>query len=213
MPAAALAETVDRVARAASRDEVRPILTGILVSVGGVDPDDGRHRLLPALRQADRARAAPSREPLEANVPARAMRELAPGRRPERVEEVEIALPGNQVVFRAGDVALSSRLIEGQFPNYRQLLPERSTTTCGCRAASCSTSTRRIRYLAQRNAPLQARLRGGGADGRGGDARDRRRQRGDAVRRSAARRWRSRSTRSSSSRGSRASRPRSSSCG
>ena len=33
MPAAALAETVERVARAASRDEVRPILTGILVSV------------------------------------------------------------------------------------------------------------------------------------------------------------------------------------
>ncbi len=52
MPAAPLAETVDRVARAASRDEVRPILTGIMVSVEGVDPDDGRHRLLPARRSS-----------------------------------------------------------------------------------------------------------------------------------------------------------------
>ena len=30
----------------------------------------------------------------------------------------------NQVVFEAGGVVLSSRLIDGQFPNYRQLLPD-----------------------------------------------------------------------------------------
>ena len=88
MPAAALAETVDRVARAASRDEVRPILTGIMVSVEELDPDDGRHRLLPALGQADRARAGAPRRPFEANVPARAMRELARVVSQNGVEEV-----------------------------------------------------------------------------------------------------------------------------
>ena len=62
--------------------------------------------------------------PFEANVPARAMRELARVVSQNDIEEVEIALPGNQIVFRAGNVTLSSRLIEGQFPSYRQLLPD-----------------------------------------------------------------------------------------
>ena len=61
---------------------------------------------------------------LEANVPARALRELARIIGSPRREEVEIALPRNQAVFRVGGVVLSSRLIEGQFPSWRQLIPE-----------------------------------------------------------------------------------------
>ena len=76
MPAPALAETVERVARAASRDEVRPILTGIMVSVEGnsltmVATDS--YRL--SVKRTELADAVA--EPFEANVPARAMRELA----------------------------------------------------------------------------------------------------------------------------------------
>ena len=58
LPAAPLATTIDLVARAASRDEVRPILTGVLRQAEGDDADDGRDRLLPAQRQAHRARGA-----------------------------------------------------------------------------------------------------------------------------------------------------------
>jgi len=154
MPAGALAETVDRVARAASRDEVRPILTGIMVSVEEstltmVATDS--YRL--SVKRTELSGDAPG--PFEANVPARAMRELARIVSQNGVEEVEIALPGNQIVFRAGSVQLSSRLIEGQFPNYRQLLPDAFDHDVRLPRSELLDVTRRIRYLAQRNAPLK----------------------------------------------------------
>jgi len=154
MPAAALAETVERVARAASRDEIRPILTGILVSVEGstltmVATDS--YRL--SVKRTELEDGAPSE--FEANVPARAMRELARVVAQHGVEEVEIALPGNQIVFRAGGVTMSSRLIEGQFPNYRQLLPDAFDHDVRLPRSELLDVTRRVRHLAQRNAPLK----------------------------------------------------------
>jgi len=154
MPAPALAETVDRVARAASRDEVRPILTGIMVSVEEstltmVATDS--YRL--SVKRTELAEAVAA--PFEANVPARAMRELARVVSQNGVEEVQVAMPGNQIVFGAGNVTLSSRLIEGQFPNYRQLLPDAFDHDVRLPRAELLDVTRRIRYLAQRNAPLK----------------------------------------------------------
>ena len=155
MPATALAETVDRVARAASRDEVRPILTGIMVNVEGstltmVATDS--YRL--SVKRTELADGAPA--PFEANVPARAMRELARiVSADDDIQEVEIALPGNQIVFRAGGVTLSSRLIDGQFPNYRQLLPDAFDHDVRLPRSELLDVTKRIRYLAQRNAPLR----------------------------------------------------------
>jgi DNA polymerase-3 subunit beta len=154
MPAGALAETIDRVARAASRDEVRPILTGILVSVDGdtltmVATDSYR------LSVKHTKLEAPVGAQLEANVPARALRELARIVGQTGVEEVEIAMPGNQIVFRAGHYQLSSRLIDGQFPSYRQLLPDAFDHEVRLPKSELLDVTRRIRHLAQRNAPLR----------------------------------------------------------
>lgn len=154
MPAAALAETVERVARAASRDEVRPILTGIMVSVEGskltmVATDS--YRLSVKHTELEQA---PS-QPFEANVPARALRELARVVSQTGVETVDIALPGNQIVFRAGPFVLSSRLIEGQFPSYRQLLPDSFDYEVRLPRGDLLDVVRRVRHLAQRNAPLR----------------------------------------------------------
>ncbi len=154
MPAAALAETIERVARAASRDEVRPILTGILVSVEGdrltmVATDSYRLSV-----KHTTLGSAPG-EGLEANVPARALRELARIVSATGVEEIEIAMPGNQIIFRAGSYQLSSRLIDGQFPSYRQLLPDSFDHDVRLPKAELLDVTKRIRHLAQRNAPLR----------------------------------------------------------
>lgn len=154
MPADALAETVERVARAASRDEVRPILTGIMVSVADstltmVATDS--YRLSVKHTQLDRA----PETPLEANVPARALRELARIVGQTGVDTVEIALPGNQIIFRAGGYTVNSRLIDGQFPSYRQLLPDSFDHDIRLPRAELLDVTRRIRHLAQRNAPLR----------------------------------------------------------
>jgi DNA polymerase-3 subunit beta len=154
LPAGALAATVERVARAASRDEVRPILTGILVSASGdtltmVATDSYR------LSVKHTKLEAPVPAELEANVPARALRELSRIVTQDGIDEVEIARPGNQVVFRAGTTVLSSRLIDGQFPNYRQLVPESFEHEVRLPREELLEACRRISQLAQRNAPLK----------------------------------------------------------
>ena len=61
----------------------------------------------------------------------------------------------NQVVFSIDGVILSSRLIEGQFPNYRQLLPESFEHEFRLAGAELTDVVRRISLLAQKNAPLR----------------------------------------------------------
>ncbi len=154
LPARPLAETIDLVARAASRDEVRPILTGVLVQAEGerltmVATDSYRLSVKHASLET------PLSEPLEANVPARALRELARIISAEGADEVEIAMPRNQAIFRTAGVTLSSRLIEGQFPSWRQLIPETFEHEVRLPREEFLEITRRISQLAQRNAPLR----------------------------------------------------------
>jgi DNA polymerase III subunit beta len=154
LPAKPLAETIDRVARAASRDEVRPILTGVLFHAEGstltmVATDS--YRL--SVKHTELESALPTA--IEANVPARALRELARVVGQGGAEVVSLSLERNQAVFRAGDVLLSSRLIEGQFPSWRQLIPESFEHEVRLPREELLEVARRISQLAQRNAPLR----------------------------------------------------------
>ena len=178
IPAAALAETVERrrprrlARRHAPGPDRRP---GQRQRRGD---DDGRHRLLPARGQADRARAARSA--------ASSRRTSRPGRcaswaassPPTASRRSRSACCRNQAVFRAGAIVLNTRLIDGQFPNFRQLLPESYEHDVRLPRQEFLDVTRRVSQLAQRNAPLRLSLRPGRADGRRLDAR-RRRRRGD----------------------------------
>ncbi len=154
LPAAPLAATIDLVARAASRDEVRPILTGVLLQAEGntltmVATDS--YRLSVKHTQLD----GPVSQTLEANVPAKALRELARIIAASGADEVEISLPRNQAVFSVAGVILSSRLIEGQFPSWRQLIPEAFEHDVHLPREEFLEIAKRISQLAQRNAPLR----------------------------------------------------------
>jgi DNA polymerase-3 subunit beta len=91
----------------------------------------------------------------EVNVPARALQELARVGATAGDDELGISVLQNQVVFSLGRVILSSRLIDGQFPNYRQLLPESFEHELRVSAAELAEVVRRISLLAQKNAPLR----------------------------------------------------------
>ena len=65
------------------------------------------------------------------------------------------SLPRNQAVFRPARVVLSSRLIEGQFPSWRQLIPESFEHEVRLPREELLEIARRISQLAQRNAPLR----------------------------------------------------------
>lgn len=154
IPAEAIASTVELVARAASRDDMRPVLTGVLVSAAGEEM---------TMVATDSYRLAVKRTELkggiggelEANIPARALRELARIVAAEGVEEVAVSLLRNQAVFGAGGILLSTTLIEGQFPNFRQLLPESYEHDVRLPRGELLDVTRRVSQLAQRNAPLR----------------------------------------------------------
>ncbi len=157
IPAAALAETVELVARAASRDDMRPVLTGVFVTASGEEMTmvaTDSYRL--AVKRTDLQR--PIGGELEANIPARALRELGRIVGGGEVEEVAVRLLPNQAVFEAGAIVLNTRLIDGQFPNFRQLLPESYEHDVRLPRAEFLEVARRVSQLAQRNAPLRLSL-------------------------------------------------------
>jgi DNA polymerase-3 subunit beta len=160
VPAPAFIETVNRVARAASRDEARPHLTGVLVSAGGselrmVATDSYRLSV-----KETKLEHALERE-LEVNVPVRALQELTRIASSDGAEAINVTALENQVVFTAGDVVLSSRLIEGRFPNYKQLLPETYEHELRMSRAELLDVVKRISLLAQKNAPLRLKFEEG----------------------------------------------------
>jgi len=154
MPAQAFVNTIVTVARAASRDETRPVLTGILVSASGsqlrmVATDSYR------LSVKETVLEPPLDGSFEANVPARALQELARIAQQGSGESLSVGVGSNQVVFEVDDAVLSSRLIDGQFPNYRQLLPENFEHELRLVGTELTEVVRRISLLAQKNAPLR----------------------------------------------------------
>jgi DNA polymerase III subunit beta len=154
IPAAALEQSIDLVARAASRDDMRPVLTGVFVTASGkemtmVATDSYRLAVKRTELEADLGGE------IEANIPARALRELGRILSSEGAGEAVISLLTNQAVFRAGSILLLTRLIDGQFPNFRQLLPESFEHDVRLPRSDFLDVTRRVSQLAQRNAPLR----------------------------------------------------------
>jgi DNA polymerase III subunit beta len=154
LSAQAFVATALKVAGSASRDETRPVLTGILVSASErelrmVATDS--YRLSVKQTQLEAALSSS----FEVNVPARALQELARVAAHAGDDELTISVRQNQVLFTLGRVILSSRLIDGQFPNYRQLLPESFEHELRIAGAELTDVVRRISLLAQKNAPLR----------------------------------------------------------
>src|SRR5579862_6662284 len=154
LPVQAFVSTALKVAGSASRDETRPVLTGILVSASErelrmVATDS--YRL--SVKETKLDSALPSS--FEVNVPARALQELARVAAGSEDAQLNISVLQNQVVFGLDGVILSSRLIDGQFPNYRQLLPESFEHELRIAGAELTEVVRRISLLAQKNAPLR----------------------------------------------------------
>lgn len=160
LPAPLIAAAADRVARAASRDDTRPVLTGVLVRIdpaGLTTVATDSYRL--AVRQAP-LEGGPA-EAVEALVPARALGEAQRAAALAGAAEVEVVLGESRGVFRAGDVRLTTRLIAGQFPDYRQLIPERFDHELRLDRAEFLGVLSRIGVIAQRNTPVRLSLADG----------------------------------------------------
>jgi DNA polymerase-3 subunit beta len=154
LPADAFVTTALKVAGSASRDETRPVLTGILVSASErelrmVATDSYR------LSIKETQLAEPLAKGFEVNVPARALQELARIAGHGDDEGLRVTVRQNQILFEVGRIVLSSRLIDGQFPNYRQLVPDTFEHELTVSAGEIADVVRRVSLLAQKTAPLR----------------------------------------------------------
>jgi DNA polymerase-3 subunit beta len=148
----ALVETVDKVSRSYSRDETRPVLTGVLVSF-----EDSRVRMV----TTDSYRLSVKETPLEATfegsiesiVPARALQEVKRIFAGSEEDGVQISLNENQAVFRIGDVILGANLTAGNFPEYRRLLPEAFEREISVSREELIDTLRRVNLFVQRQNP------------------------------------------------------------
>src|SRR5688500_3000132 len=148
---AAFAEAVGQVARAASRDEARPVLTGVLLEVsreGVVLVATDSYRL------AVRDLVATADGEAKAIVPERALTEAGRAAADQKAD-VEAFTNGSQIAFRVGGLTLTSRLIEGEFPNYRQLLPETYEARLTISRQQLLEAVRRVGLLARDTTPVR----------------------------------------------------------
>jgi DNA polymerase III subunit beta len=154
LPSQAFVDTALQVSRSASRDETRPVLTGVLVSAG-----ERELRMVATDSYRLSVKRTTLEEPLsgtiEANVPARALGELARIVQGADLSQLTVSMGQNQIVFELGETVLSSRLLDGQFPNYRQLLPDSVEHELRLSTSELVDVVRRISLLAQKNAPLR----------------------------------------------------------
>jgi DNA polymerase III subunit beta len=153
MPGESLVETVEKVSRSYSRDETRPVLTGILISF-----EDSRVRMVTtdsyrlSIKETELATALFD-GPKEAIIPARAMQEVSRIFSGSDEGSIEVSLSENQALFQIGDVVFGTRLIDGNFPEYRRLLPSGFEREIAVSREKLIETLRRVNLFAARQTP------------------------------------------------------------
>jgi DNA polymerase III subunit beta len=152
MTGEALVDTIEKVSRSYSRDETRPVLTGILISF-----EDNRVRMVTtdsyrlSIKETELATTFDGNR--EAIIPARAMQEVGRIFSASDEEQIEVDLSENQALFRIGDVLFGTRLIDGNFPEYRRLLPTSFEREVSVDREALIGTLRRVNLFAQRQTP------------------------------------------------------------
>ncbi|MBR3224175.1 MAG: DNA polymerase III subunit beta [Atopobiaceae bacterium] len=149
LPCELLSSMVDKVYKVTSKDTSRPILAGVLLTV-----DQNTIRLVATdsyrLAVCDtNSETSSATEPFETIVPGTVLHDvmgLASGS-----ETLSIGIASSQIVFTFGNTTYVSRRIEGNFPNFRQLLPATCNTTAKVDAASLMQALRRVAVIATSN--------------------------------------------------------------
>lgn len=157
LPATAFGEALRQVVRAASTDEARPILTGVLMAA---EADGLRMVATDSYRLA--VRDLVGQQVLAADqkvlVPGRALTELQ--RLVGGGDDVTMRLGDRDATFEVGSTRLTTRLIEGEFPNYRQLIPASHPNTLTVEREPLLEAIRRVKILAKDATPVRLQLGG-----------------------------------------------------
>jgi DNA polymerase III subunit beta len=153
MPASVLKESISQVVFAAAPDDTRPVLAGVLVRIA-----NGSLTLAAAdgFRLAVRSLDLPDGSPeLQMIVPARTLTEVA-RLLPDSDEQVQISTTpnGNQVYFGFAKTEITSRLIDGQFPDYQRIIPPSAKTNVTLGTTDFLRATRAAAVFARDNSNI-----------------------------------------------------------
>lgn len=153
-----LSEALSQVVPAASSDDARPILTGVLMAA-----EDGGLRLVATdsyrLAVRDLEGKAVLEEGQSVLVPSRALRELV---RALGDGDVTLRLGEREATFEVGTTRVTTRLIEGEFPNYRGLIPSSYPNRMAVSRSALGDAVRRVRLMAREATPVRLSM---GPDG------------------------------------------------
>jgi DNA polymerase-3 subunit beta len=161
LPADKLLAALRQVVRAASADDSRPILTGVLIAeeAGGlrlVATDSYR------LAVCDIPGVSVLAEGQKVLVPSRALNELV--KLLSGGEKVGVHLGGREASFTVGASRLTTRLIEGDFPNYRGLIPANHPNRLTVDRGELLDALRRVRLMAQESTPVRISMQTDGLE-------------------------------------------------
>ncbi|MEY4800354.1 MAG: polymerase subunit beta, partial [Cyanobacteriota bacterium] len=141
---------------ASSGDEAKQLLTGVHL---GLDPaglecaaTDGHRLAVLRLAHSTASGQNEAEEPFAVTVPSRSLRELErllSGRQSE--EPLSLFCDRGQVVFLWADQVLTSRSLDGTYPNYRQLIPESFTRTINLERRALVSALERVAVLADQH--------------------------------------------------------------
>jgi DNA polymerase-3 subunit beta len=157
LSSAQVADALRQVVRAASGDDARAVLTGVLWA-----SEDGGVKMVATDSYRLAVRDLPESSMLDVGqkvlVPSRALIEL------QRIlsgsADLVVRLGAREAVFEAGDTRLTTRLIEGEYPNYRNLLPSSYPNTLTVGRDALLEALRRVKILAQDSTPVRLALGG-----------------------------------------------------
>lgn len=154
--AADLADALRQVVPAASHDDARPILTGVLMAA-----EESGLRLVATDSYRLAVRDLPGttilREGQKVLVPSRALGEVQ--RLVGGTEQVTLRLGEREATVEVGDARLTTRLIEGDFPNYRQLIPSSYPNRLVVGREALLDAVKRVKLLAREAAPVRLTMR------------------------------------------------------
>lgn len=161
LDASHLSVALRQVVPAASSDDSRPILTGVLFAAEG-----GGLRLVATDSYRLALRDLPGTAVLGGDqsvlVPSRALAELA--RMLGDAEKLTMRLGERDATFEFAGSRLTTRLIEGDFPNYRGLIPENNPNTLVTDRHALLDAVRRVRLLAQESTPVRLTMTAGSVE-------------------------------------------------
>ena len=152
-----VAEALRQVVRAASTDDARAVLTGVLLAA---EEEGMRMEATDSYRLAVRNLRGTSvlGSGQKVLIPARALGELQ--RLLGNDEELTVRLGDREVTFESGATQLRARLIEGEYPNTKNLLPTSYPNLLTVSKASMMEAIRRVKILAQDSTPVKLALGG-----------------------------------------------------